>query len=375
MDDIIRLEPLVHRDMNCIALVGQLRTAAYKVVQAFPGRKYSKTHGCWYVEYEQSTLERLADQLGACQMVEVSDKFELRRRSDVKKSEVAVLPEGYHESLSRIRYSGATVKTYESQMRMFLNWLHPRTLGDLTDAIINDYQLYLTEVRKISTSTQNTAINAIKYYLEKVHHGERKVYYIDRPIKETKMPRVLSQEEVKALMEAIKNIKHRCIAIILYAAGLRMSELLNLRWKDFDEHRLQLFVNGGKGRKDRMTIISKSALAFIKYYMSLYKPKDFLFEGQGGGKYSPGSVNKIIDRAAKAAGILKDPTAHTLRHSFATHLLEQGTDIRYIQALMGHENSKTTERYTHVTTKGFSAIRSPLDGLNIDLSFPAPTDE
>ena len=211
---------------------------------------------------------------------------------------------------------------------------------------------------------------AIKFYLEKVLHGERKVYYIERPMKETKLPRVLSQEEVKALIEVTQNPKHRCILMLLYSSGLRLSELINLRWKDFDIERKQLFVDGGKGGKDRVTLLSEDAYAFTQHYRTIYNPRDLLFEGPDGKRYSGRSVNKIVHRSATMAGIRKSVSPHTLRHSFATHLLEQKVDIRYIQVLMGHESSKTTERYTHVTTRGFSMIKSPLDSLKISFGSP-----
>jgi site-specific recombinase XerD len=255
-------------------------------------------------------------------------------------------------------------------MRMFLAWIYPRTSADITDGLIKAYQLYLADQRKVSISTQNTAINAIKFYLEKVHHGERKVYYVDRPMKEFKLPRVLSQQEVKALIEVTQNPKHRCMLLVMYSSGLRISELLNLRSSDFDEERLQLFVNGGKGKKDRITLLSKAALEYTRFYTSLYHPKEFLFEGPGGKRYSPRSLNQIVHRSAALAGIQKRVSPHTLRHSFATHLMENFVDTRYIQALMGHDSIKTTERYTHVTTKGFSQIKSPLEGLNIDFKIP-----
>jgi len=363
MDELL-LEVLEHRGQKCVFIKGSLNPGANATVRAFPGRLYSKTHGCWYIPYSPDDAEKLRLAL-------------LKHQSVVKPvariehgQQMLNLPDDYHDQLIRVRYSAATVVTYESQMRQFLMWLQPKTINDLTDEIINKYQLHLALERKVSISTQNTAINAIKFYLEKVRRGDRKVYYVDRPLKETKLPRVLSQEEVKALIGAIRNVKHRCMVSILYATGLRISELLNLRWRDFDEGRCQVFVDGGKGRKDRMTIMSRAVVAYTKYYMELYKPRDYLFEGQGGGKYSAGSVNRIIARAALKVGITKEPTAHTLRHSFATHLLEHKTDIRYIQVLMGHDSSKTTERYTHVTTKGFSEIRSPLDNLQIDLSVP-----
>lgn len=358
----LRLEIREHRGSKCVMVLGRIGDAAYRVIKSFPGRLYSKTHGCWYIPYSADGMALLKKRLEVPSVVVSPSDIQQPKQTN----RGIVLPEGYHDQLIRVRYSPATVGTYESQMRKFLEWLQPRGIEALNDEVINKYQLYLAADRRVSISTQNTAINAIKFYLEKVHRGERKVYYVDRPMKETKLPRVLSQEEVKALISVTKNVKHRCMLMVLYATGIRRSELLNLRWKDFDEERLQLFVDGGKGRKDRMTIVSRSVLTYIRHYMKLYKPVDFLFEGQSGGAYSARSLTKVIHHAEGVAGINKNVSAHVLRHSFATHLLEQGVDLRYIQVLMGHENSKTTERYTHVTTKGFSRIKSPLDSLGLD---------
>jgi site-specific recombinase XerD len=360
----ILLAVIEHRGKQCVAIRGRLTQQADALIREFPGRQFSKTHSCWYVEHETEVVRKLHELLSAVQYVELSP--ELADAGD-RAAVLIELPDGYHECLVRVRYSQATAYNYESQMRAFISWLHPRKLDAISTDVIHAYLVYLVSVRKVSVSTQNTAINAIKFYLEKVHRGERKVYYVDRPIKEVKLPRVLSQEEVRRMIEVIRNPKHRCMLLLLYSAGLRMSELLNLRWRDFDTDRMQLFVDGGKGKKDRMTLLSGMVVEYVKYYLSLYKPVDFLFEGPGHQRYSPRSVNMIVHRAAKMAGIQKDVSAHTLRHSFATHLLEQSIDIRYIQVLMGHESSKTTERYTHVTTRGFSKIKSPLDGLGISL--------
>lgn len=366
----LQLEPLWHRSNYCIAVRGPLNYLAGKVIRNFPHRQYSKTNSCWYVPYSPDALTSLSEKLSGCQPVDVIKVFESSDASAASETKLKIvqfpLPEGYHESLILKRYSQATVGTYESQMRSFLSYIHPRTLADISDDLIKDYGYYLANTKKVSRSTQNTAVNAIKFYLEHVLRGERKVYYIDRPHNEQKLPRVLSEEEVTKLIQVTQNPKHRCMLLLLYASGLRMSELLNLGWSAFDEERMQLFVDGGKGQKDRFTLLSGTALEFTKYYMSLYHPRDFLFEGPGGKRYSPRSVNNIVHRAAVLAGIRKGVSAHTLRHSFATHLLEHGVDLRYIQALLGHESSRTTERYTHVTTKGFSQIKSPLDHLKID---------
>ena len=368
----LSLEPLIHRKSFCIAVRGRLLPAADKIIRSFPHRQFSASNSCWYVVYTPERLRLLGEQLTPCQPIDISLNFE--RNNPANDSKLTILnfplPAGYHETLVEMRYSPATMKTYESQMRAFLSFIHPKTAADITEKLIKNYEFYLVDTKKVSNSTQNTAVNAIKFYLEHVNHGERKVYYIDRPRKEEKLPRVLSEEEVTRLIEVTQNPKHRCILLILYSSGLRISELLNLRWRDFDEERMQLFVDGGKGKKDRYTLISETALEYTKYYMSLYKPVDFLFEGPGGKRYSPRSVNVIIHRSAFLAGIHKKVSAHTLRHSFATHLMEHMVDSRYIQALMGHESIKTTERYTHVTTRGFSQIKSPLDRLKTDFKPP-----
>lgn len=317
--------------------------------------------------YSKEVLYELKEKFSVFQPVQISDGFE-KIPEEVKRVFIyhLQLPEGYHENLVQIRYSEATIKTYESQLRAFLSFIHPKLILDADEALIKSYLIYLAREKKVSISTQNTAINAIKFYFEKVLRNDRKEYYVDRPFKEKKLPRVLSEEEVTRLIEVTVNVKHRCILFLLYSSGLRMSELLKLRWRDFDEDRMQLFVDGGKGRKDRFTLLSATALGYVKHYMTLYHPINFLIEGPPGKQYSPRSVNNIIHRSAFLAGINKRVSAHTLRHSFATHLLEHRVDLRYIQELMGHENSKTTERYTHVTTKGFSAIKSPLDDLKAD---------
>jgi site-specific recombinase XerD len=273
-----------------------------------------------------------------------------------------------------MRYSDSTRITYETQMRQFMEYIHPRKIEDISKALIDEYMIYLVEDRGVSVSTQNTAINSIKFYLEQVHKGERTVYYVDRPVKDRILPSVLSTEEIQKLLWATQNIKHRCIMFLLYSGGLRISELLNLKWKDVDEYRMIIYIRGGKGRKDRITLLSKLALDYLKHYMGLYEPEDWLFEGPDGKQYSSRSVNHFIHKYCQLAGIRRRVSAHTLRHSFATHLLERGTDLRYIQTLLGHESSRTTERYTHVTKRGFDKLISPLDYLNQGLILEANKD-
>lgn len=174
---------------------------------------------------------------------------------------------------------------------------------------------------------------------------------------------MLSEEEIRLLFENTHYIKHRCMLMLLYAAGLRRSELLRLKPADIDASRKLIYVRGGKGGKDRVTLFPARAYEIIREYLELIKPREWLFEGPDGNPYSATSLNNIIRRSAQRAGIRKHVSAHTLRHTFATHLLEAGADLRYIQSLLGHESSKTTERYTQVTRKGFENLVSPLERM------------
>ncbi len=182
------------------------------------------------------------------------------------------------------------------------------------------------------------------------------------------MPEVLSEEEVAAILNATVNLKHKALLMTIYSGGLRISEAVNMKIKDIDSKRMQIRIEQGKGKKDRYTLLGRETLRILRKYVREYRPKEWMFEGSAGGQYSTRSIQNILKKAVTEVGIKKNVTVHTLRHSFATHLLEAGTDLRYIQSLLGHESIKTTEIYTHITTKGFDQIENPLDRLNRHLS-------
>jgi len=271
----------------------------------------------------------------------------------------------YRDLLIQKRYSNNTIKTYCSYFNDFLNHFESKRLEELTTNQINTYILELIKNKDISTSQQNQRINAIKFYYEKVLGREKQYYNIYRPKKESKLPTVLSENEVRKLINQISNFKHRAIVSLIYSAGLRISETVNLKLSDIDSDRKLIHIRGAKGKKDRTTILSKTVLEILRNYYRQYKPNDYLFQGQSGGQYSVKSIQNIVRKAVNKTDIKKHVTVHTLRHSFATHLLEHGTDIRYIQELLGHSSSKTTEIYTHITKKGIDKIVSPIDNLNI----------
>ena len=219
--------------------------------------------------------------------------------------------------------------------------------------------------RKVSISYQNQAINAIKFYYEQVLGGQRKTYFIDRPKKEKTLPVVMSEEEVISVLKVTNNIKHKAILMVIYSAGLRISECVNLKIKDIDSKRMQIRVEQGKGNRDRYTILSVKTLLFLRKYFLEYRPKVYLFEGQKGEQYSTRSIQNLFKNATRKAGIQKKVTVHTLRHSFATHLLGNGTDLRYIKYLLGKASRKTTEIYTHITNKGMDQLKTPMYSLDI----------
>lgn len=188
---------------------------------------------------------------------------------------------------------------------------------------------------------------------------------MERPAKELTLPVILSEQEVESLLKTITNLKHKCLLLVLYSAGLRIGELLALQLGDVDRHRRQIHIKAAKGKKDRITVLSAKASQYLEQYLAIYTPQQFVFEGPQGKAYSLSSVQVIYREACERAGITKKVTLHTLRHSFATHLLERGTDLRYIQTLLGHSSAKTTQIYTHVSTKAMEEIRSPADFLDI----------
>jgi site-specific recombinase XerD len=374
--DSIQLEPLWHDEQLCIAVRGRMNKDAFKVVDTFPRRKFSRTHQCYLVPYTADALRALSALLSPFATV-VEKGWDKSPGSALHHQLMKVwvkLPDVYTETLQKLRYSEVTIENYESQFRLFLAFLYPRTAEEITESDVHAYMLHLVNEKRVSLSTQNQAINAIKFFLEKVRKGERQVFVVERPRPEDKLPTVLSDQEMLRLLQATGNVKHRCIMYMLYSAGLRMSELLKLKLADLDSDRSLIMVRGAKHNKDRVTLLSTVAHHSLKTYLQKYQPENWIFEGPGGRPYSARSVNAIIKRCAKRAGILKNISAHTLRHSFATHLLERGTDLRYIQTLLGHESSRTTERYAHVTKKGFDQLVSPLDNLMSQVTFETNND-
>ena len=287
---------------------------------------------------------------------------EWRNREKIKG--IKYCPTAYLDKLEARHYSINTCRSYISLFEKFLNDHKDKSLKQIDERNIESYLKHLILDGR-SDSYINQMINAIKFYYEVVLGMPNRFYKVDRPKKRKTLPKVLSTEEIESLIKASNNIKHKCILSLLYSAGLRRSELLNLKIEDIDSKRMVINVINSKQGKDRKTLLAESVLQDLRQYFKAFKPKKYLFEGQYGGQYSSTSILKIVKSCAKKAGINKNVSPHMLRHSFATHLLENGTDLRYIQDLLGHNSTITTEIYTQVATHKLTLIQNPINLLNL----------
>lgn len=339
-------------------------------IKKIPLSSWNPYENCWKIPYSEAFLSEIK-QIAHENSLDVIYKEEKRSKVKARTSRHDIqnyreCPAEYIAKLKELRYSENTLDTYKHMFEEFINHYSETEIQEITDAMIIDFLQYLVNERNISGSYQNQSINAIKFYYERVMGGQRKIYTIDRPRKEKLLPEVLSEEEIIDILNVTENLKHKAILMTIYSAGLRIGELINLKIKDIDSGRMQIRVEQAKGKKDRYTLLGTKTLEILRKYVAEYKPKEWLFEGARGEEYSQKGIQAILKKSVEKVGIKKRITVHTLRHSFATHLLEAGTDIRYIQSLLGHSSGKTTEIYTHITTKGFDQIVSPLDKLKIN---------
>ena len=262
------------------------------------------------------------------------------------------------------RYSPNTIKTYTDALGVFFQFHSNKGPEQLEIADIIHFNTGYIIQKNLSASYQNQVINAIKLFYRNRFNRVMNLDNIQRPRREKRLPNVLSKQEIKAIIEAPTNLKHRAMLSLIYACGLRRSELLNLSLRDVHSDRNLLFIRQSKGKKDRVVPISNKIIEMLREYYKAYKPKTWLFEGQiPNTKYSEKSLENVLKQSLTKAKITKKVTLYWLRHSYATHLLESGTDLRYIQELLGHSSSRTTEIYTHVSTKSLQQIRSPFEDL------------
>lgn len=270
------------------------------------------------------------------------------------------------EELRLRNYSPKTVKAYSSCIRKFVRYIHPQHPRGVDAEAIRRYFVHLVETEGLSAASVNQSLNALRFLYVELYQMSFVLGTVRRPKKEKRLPSVLSMGEVVSLLKCVENIKHKTILAMTYSAGLRVGEVVRLKHSDIDTQRRVVVVRGGKGRKDRNTLLSENAMKLLDNYSRRRFPGDYLFPGFGGRSHiSERTVQAIFEQALRKSGIRKDVSVHSLRHSFATHLLEAGTDLRCIQELLGHSSTKTTEIYTHVSTRLIQSITSPLDRVGV----------
>ena len=363
----LRLLPEFHRKEQIVKADFIYDEALISVVKAQKGARWSQTLKYWYFPKADFNLNTFYQSLKGKAYIDYSKLKQTssptKKTTPVQSKPTLKLPKAYLEQLVIKRYSKNTVKTYSSCFIKFRLFFKHQKLETINKEEIKRFLLHLIEKEKVSASTQNQYINAIKFYYEKVLKQPKVDITIERPRKQNRLPKIISEQEVLQLLRVTQNLKHKAITSLLYAAGLRISELIHLKESNLDFINHTILIEQSKGFKDRVSILGEATALVLKKYLKIYQPKNYLFEGQFGGMYSPRSINKFLKHNAKKAGISVNISAHMLRHSFATHLLDNGTDIRFIQELLGHNSTKTTQRYTHVSKRKLKRIESPIDRI------------
>jgi integrase/recombinase XerD len=385
----VLLQPLYHRGKENIAIRFAYNKEISNNVKRIKEARWTRTHGCWYVPLTREHYTLLKAALSASSVLDISalrQYLEQRKAVQpvVEKKEALSPKRAYllqefplnkdnlaafarfQQTLQLKAYSKNTFRTYCTEFHCLLRLLGTVCVSTLTKANLESYLLWLVKKRGYKEAHLHTAINALKFYFEQVEGRGKEFYDIPRPKKPLRLPHILAEEEVVALVKSTPNLKHRALLMTAYGAGLRVSELVNLKLRDIDPGRMLIFVEQSKGKKDRMVPLSRLLLDTLRLYRKEYQPLFYLFEGEKGKAYSTRSAQEVLKEAKKRAGIYKRGSIHSLRHSYATHLLEGGTDIRYIQSFLGHNSLKTTLRYTHVMMPKVSNIGSPLDKLPWD---------
>ena len=331
-------------------------------IKTLNGTWYHPQQKLWSIINTSQNLEALKKIFGDSYEIKPFEKRVSIPYKKLSQKSLDVLCD-FEQKITLKGYSSATLRSYKAALITYLGYFEESDIKTISKETIEGYLYHLVSKYKMSPPKQNITINAIKFLYEAVLGQPREYYNIQRPKKSTTLPNVLSEAEIKALLSVVTNLKHKCILMTIYSSGLRISELVNLRICDIHSDDGYIFIKGAKGKKDRKSTLSLSLIQELRKYYRKHKPSYWLFEGQEGGQYSASSIQKLFRRAVKNANVNPWATVHTLRHSFATHLLQNGVNLRQVQTLLGHSSPKTTEIYTHVLNINNRSIQSPLDKI------------
>ena len=377
---IVKLEPALHKEKKVVKLIFIKDDELNNLLRTNTVIRWSKTMNCWYLPFYKTIVQDLFMLLKPKFYLDYSElKAPQELVTPEKEAEPIIkstfmLPDISIESLQKIeefklwlsskRYSVNTIATYTDALKVFVRYYAHKSIAEITNNDLIKFNNHYIMANHFSASYQNQVVNAVKLFFSIIENKKLNPELVHRPKRPKLLPNVLSKEEVKLILLAPANIKHRAMLSLIYSCGLRRSELLNLKLTDIDSKRGLIIIRQGKGRKDRVAPLSPKILELLRDYYSAYKPHHWLFEGQDKkSQYDEKSLASVLKQALAKSRIQKPVSLHWLRHSYATHLLENGTDLRYIQEILGHRSSRTTEIYTHVSNKNIQRITSPFDNL------------
>jgi integrase/recombinase XerD len=356
-NELVKYELAMHKGQEVIFIRFDYSAELNQRVKKLVGVRWSQSQKSWYVLDNASYRERFG-----LKKKPLMGKEVLMCIDPVNRPALQL----YVETLQLKSYSPNTINTYRNEFAQLLYVMKDKNVDDLSALRLRDYFLYCINELKLSENTLHSRINAVKFYFEQVLKREKFFFDIPRPKKKVILPNVLAISQVEKLFSSLENLKHKTMLFLAYSAGLRVSEVVNLKIQDIHSERMVINIKGAKGKKDRTVVLSQGILELLLKYRNVYEPKDWLFEGQYKNEpYSTRSLQQIFHRAKNAAKIIQPVTFHSLRHSYATHLHERGTDIKLIQELLGHNDINTTLRYTHVSTFSLEKVVSPFDQLNL----------
>ncbi|MES2764218.1 MAG: site-specific tyrosine recombinase/integron integrase [Bacteroidota bacterium] len=371
------IEHLIHKNKPRVFLRFENNTEASGLVRNLLGGEWSFTQKAWHIAYEDKVFEKVCDLFYKYHVrVFLKNQYDpnyISRKPEEKKSTPSLhtLSEEATEKLKEFdmwmksrRYSENTINTYTNAINVFLGYYNKKPVCEISNEDLIKFNNDFILANKFSASYQNQVINAVKLFFRIVELKTMRPELIHRPKSPKLLPNVLSKEEIKQILQAPSNIKHKAMLSLIYSCGLRCGELLRLTLNNIDSKRGVVIIKQSKGRKDRIAPLSPKITEMLREYYTAYKPQIYLFEGQvKGSMYDERSLQQVLKQSIQKCGINKPVSLHWLRHSYATHLLENGTDLRYIQEILGHSSSRTTEIYTHVSTKSIQNVTSPFDYL------------
>lgn len=366
----IKLDKTIHRGEEVVLIQFPYDNKLGDEARKIKNIRWSKSLKVWYAPYSIAVLNEIKTIFDSISIIDASVlKAKLRAvhanpKNNVLSKDAILKIEKFKYWMRSKRYSESTIGTYTDALRTFLKYFHKKPINEITNEDVIEFNNKYILANNYSPSFQNQLVNGIKLFFKTVENRAIDIGSVHRPKKQKLLPNVLSKEEVKAILNAHNNVKHKAMLSLIYSCGLRCGELLRLKPEHIDSNRNILIIKQAKGRKDRIAPLSTKIVDMLRDYFTACKPSIYLFEGQTKGQpYDARSLQLVLKQSLKKANINKPVSLHWLRHSYATHLLENGTDLRYIQEILGHSSSRTTEIYTHVSTKSLQNIVSPFDYL------------